>query len=307
MKTILHLSLALLFLASCQGKKEKLQLNLVKGQTYTQRLISNMTITQNISGQQMNMTMAVGGKMVFKVVNSNDSIFDIDVRYESLSMKMGMPNGTMEFSSDKQDEKDVFSTVLGSMRNKSFMVRMDKYGKVKEVKNIDTLFSGFFEKFPQISNEQKQVISDQIKQAYGTKTFKGNLEMTSAIFPEHPVAIGDPWVTKTTMTMSGADVNLESNYKLKEVHPDYYLISGSSKLVTDNKGKFVQTNGMPVKYEMTGTMTTEIKVDRKTGWIIDSKTSQALNGAMEIKDNPKVPGGMFIPMMINNEMELTDK
>ena len=58
---------------------------------------------------------------------------------------------------------------------------------------------------------------------------------------------------------------------------------------------------------MTGTMTSEIKINRKTGWVIESKTSQTIQGTAQIKDNPQMPGGMSIPMTMNNEMTVTEK
>lgn len=64
---------------------------------------------------------------------------------------------------------------------------------------------------------------------------------------------------------------------------------------------------MPLKYDMSGTMISEIKVNRKSGWVIESKINQTLKGTSQIKDNPKMPGGITIPMTMINEMTITDK
>lgn len=75
---------------------------------------------------------------------------------------MSLPNGIMEFSSEKNDEKDIFSTILGVMKNKPFLVKMTKAGKVNEVKNIESVFSNIYDKFPQLTDIQKTANSKSI-------------------------------------------------------------------------------------------------------------------------------------------------
>jgi len=212
----------------------------------------------------------------------------------------------LEFSSEKNDEKDIFSTILSAMKNKPFLVKMTKTGKVNEVKNIESVFSGIFEKFPQLTDIQKQQIQSQLMQAYGEKAFKGNLEMCSAIFPDFQVSKGDKWIIKTKLE-SGMAANMETTYELKEVNDSYCLLSGTSRIESADKDAYIQSNGMPLKYDMSGTMSSEIKINRKRGWIIESKINQALKGTAQVKDNPQMPGGMTIPMTMNNEMTITEK
>ena len=63
MKKILGFVLLLLIVTSCEAKKERFELNLTKGETYTQQMASNMSILQTIGGQQINTDMSSHGKM----------------------------------------------------------------------------------------------------------------------------------------------------------------------------------------------------------------------------------------------------
>jgi len=283
-----------------------LGLNLTKGEVYFQKMISNASVIQTVNGQEMKMNMILNGKMSYKVIDIQDSIYQMEVRYESLSMKMSLPSGVMEFNSEKNDEKDIFSSILGVIKNKPFLIKMTKTGKIKEVKNINLLFSNMFEKFPQLTDMQKQQIQNQLIQAYGEQSFKGNLEMCSAIFSDSPVSKGDKWEIKTKLE-TGMDANMVSTYELKEINNSSYLISGASKIETAKKDPDIQSNGMPLNYNLSGTMSTEIKINRKSGWVIESKISQTIKGTAEIKSNPQMPGGMVIPMTMNNEMTITEK
>jgi hypothetical protein len=51
--------------------------------------------------------------------------------------------------------------------------------------------------------------------------------------------------------MSG---DMTTTYTYAEKKPDYYLIVGDSKITTADKDAYIESNGMPMKYDMTGTM-----------------------------------------------------
>lgn len=305
MKRFFHLLIALVLFTTCQAQKQKLELNLTKGEIYTQKMESNVSILQSVNGQQVNMNMSINAKMAYKVTDIQNAVYDMEVSYESLIMKMSLPNGTMEFSSEKEDENDVFSTILGTMKNKPFLVKMTKAGKVNEVKNIEAVFSHMFDKFPQLNDVQKQQIKGQIMQAYGEKAFKGNMEMCSAIFPDSPVAKGDKWTINTQLE-AGMSAKMETVYELKERSDSHYQIFGNSKIETADKDAYIESNGMPLKYDMAGTMTSDIKIDNKTGWTKSALINQTLKGTAYVKDNPQMPGGLTIPMTMNNKMILSE-
>jgi hypothetical protein len=304
MKSILCLIFSLIILSSCQVKKENLGLNLIKGNTYSQKFIMVNKSVQTINNQQMEMEVNLSCKLTYKVTDIKDSIYDLEVKYENVSMKMKLPNGISEFSSEPKDDKDIFSTLLACIVHKSFFIKMTKTGKIKEVKNIDSLYTNIYEKFPQLSDIQKQQLQSQLMKAYGEKAFIGNFEMTSNIFPDSKVSEGDKWSKKTQLEsgMSGA---IETTYELTKLTDSYCLISGVSKIETADKDAYIETDGMPVKYNMKGTMTSTITIDRKTGWVINTIINQDIKGTMQIKDNPKMPGGMVIPMTMVNEMTIT--
>jgi hypothetical protein len=111
---------------------------------------------------------------------------------------------------------------------------------------------------------------------------------------------GDRWVIKTKLE-SGMTADVKTTYELKEINEDFCLITGVSKIETANRDVYFITNGMPSKYDLTGTMISDFKIYRKSGWIIKSKISQNIGGTIQIKDNPQLPGGMRIPMTMNNE------
>ncbi len=303
MSKLLNLVLVLLILASCQTEKTDLQLNLEKGKTYHQVTNLKSLIKQNIAGQDINMEMIVQGDMSYTVKSVTENGYEMDVEYNRLNLSMQLPNGTMEFNSEKQD---VFSKILAAMKNKPFQITMTKKGKITDIKNIDQLFGSAFDQFPEIPANQKAQIKAQLQKAYGKEAFKGNIEMSTAVYPEKPVAKGDSWEIKTNLN-SGMSANITTTYTYAENNTDYHLITGNSKIVTANKEAYTKMNGMPTKYDLKGDMTSQIKVDKTSGWIIEAKIKQDIKGDVYIKTNPDASKEMKMSMDMKNDLTFTNK
>lgn len=305
MRKFFSLILILIFIASSQAQSTDLTLKLEKGNEYKQIASSKVSIIQDINGQEMNIVATISGTMSFHVKSINENGFGMDVKYEKLSMSMQMPQGIMEFSSEKKDENDVLSMILGAMKNQTFRLTMSKTGKIDDVKNVETLWETVINKFDQLSEIQKEQVKAQMMKAYGAKSLKGNIEMTTAIYPEKPVNKGDKWTINTNIE-SGMSSKLSTEYEFVDLTFDYALIKGNSTIETADKDAYIESNGTPMKYDLLGSMLSEIKVDKNTGWIIEAKIYQEIKGVAYVKENTQMPNGMKIPMTMINEMVITN-
>jgi hypothetical protein len=291
---------------SCKAQATELNLNLEAGKSYKQVTEYKSTINQTFNGQSMEIIMTMKGAVDYLVTAVNDSIYDLEVRYESLGMSMKMPQAEMEFSSENPAENDVFSLFLSEMINFPFEVKMSKTGKVLEVKRIDALFAKIFDTFPDLPEAQKEQVKSQLMNAYGEAAFKGNIEMVSAIFPDHPVNKGDKWVIETKLE-SGIAGKLITTYEFLGEKDGYNLIAGNSIFETDDKDAYIESNGMPMKYDLAGTMISQIKIDKNSGWIVDAILNQNIGGDAYIKANPQMPEDMKFTMSMKTEMVFFDK
>ena len=66
-----------------------------------------------------------------------------------------------------------------------------------------------------------------------------------------------------------------------------------------------EVEGQKMKNVMTDV--SEIRIDRKSGWIIDARINQEVSGEATIAANPDMPGGMSLPMKGTTELTITDK
>lgn len=301
--TLLFLTVAIIF---CQAQKTNLSLNLEKGKEYSQITNAKTSISQDFDGQKSNMEMTINGKLIYKVLSVNTSDYDLEVWYKSLGMSIELPQGRMEVSSDRVDENNIFSIIMSKMIGNSINVKMSKNGKIIELNNFESLFDSIFEDFTDIPESHLEQIKAQMMQAYGPEAFKGNIEIVSSIFPENPVNIGDKWSIQTKLE-SGMSAFMTTEYELTALGPDYAMISGNSVIETEDKDAYIELNSMPLKYDLTGSMVSNIKIDKTSGWIIEADFNQVMEGDAFILENPQLPSGMKVPMTSRSETTITSK
>src|SRR5690606_36306833 len=137
-----------------QTQNSDLSLKREKGKEYKQITNSKTTIIQEVNGQKVNMVMTIKGTMTFLVKDITENGYNMDAKFEELSMSMQMPQGLMEFSSEQNDANDIFSTILGAMKDKAFGITMSKTGKITDVKNVEALWSTAINTFDQLPEMQ---------------------------------------------------------------------------------------------------------------------------------------------------------
>lgn len=302
MKKILFVLITIALTANCQAEKNTLELNLVKGDVYTQGSMSNIKMDLSMMGQNIAIDMSMGGHMSFKVLDIKDNIYDLEVRYDSISMKMNLMDKLMEFSSEKMsDMNDMMSKMMSTMKNKTFNMKMSKKGKIIEVTNMDSIYSDFY-KMSQLSEEQKIQMKAQVEKGFGEESLKSNMGLSCEIFPDKPVEVGDKWTIKGKM-VSTMTADVITTYELKEVAKDYYLISSSSLLLSDSTAT-MEMNNMKMKINLSGSISSDLKVRKRTGWIITSTGKQDIDADAKIDGNMngQIPEGMSMKIKMSGNI-----
>lgn len=301
MKKIFLLGPIFCIFLSCSEQYE-LDLNLELGKDYIQETNLNGHINQTIDGQEIEFKMEINGKMNYHVAGVNEDDFDLNVSYKDLNMSMKFPSGDINYSSNSPSQEDIFSALLSEMIGKSFDVKISKKGKIISVSHLDEMFNSLFKVFPEIDPYTAQQIKLQLMDSYGEKAFRGNIEMVASIFPNKAVALGDSWEIKTTME-SSVKANVISQYTLEKVNDDYYIISGLSKIDSPENSK-LENQGVEMDFTLNGKMESKLKVDRKSGWILDGEIEQDINGRAKMPASQEFPEGLEYPISMINKMKV---
>jgi len=296
--------IGILVLTFAQAQGTELALRLQKGKAYKQVSNSTVIIDQDINGEKVNLEMMVKSSLSFMVKSIRGNSYNMEVVYESLGLDMKLPQVSMSFDSEKNDEQDIFSTILSEMKNRPFKVKMSKQGKIEEVEEMESIFEAAFQKFSQLPEAKLAQMKGQLIKAFGEESFVGNSQMITAIFPQNAVALGDTWSIDTDFK-SGMSARVSSSYTLEKVTRKEIFISGNSKIVSTDKDTYFESNGVSLKYDLTGTMGSEIKIDKSTGWVIEATIGQDIAGDSFIEESLLMPDGMKIPMSMKNKMVIT--
>lgn len=305
MKSISAIIFSIFFIVSCNNHEIDLSLNLKKGDTYIQKLKIESVVGQDLGSEKLNMEMSTESTLSYTVNAIVDDYYDLDVSYTDLTISMVMPQGKLVFRSKRPLEGDHFSMLLEEMCNKPFKVKLSKSGKVMQVSEIDNIFKSESNQFKDLPMQQLLQIKSQLKKAFGTESFIGNLELSTVIYPDKDIDVGGVW-EKNTEIQSIMLVNVQSTYTLTKENQDSYIIKGESNIETKDKDAVVLTDGMPLKYDLSGKMNSELTLDKTTGWVNEAKITQSLKGNAFIPKNPRMPNGMKIPMTIETKYRIAD-
>ncbi len=299
MSRITILSLILLISFQAGAQKKRLELNLEKGQVYKLVQVAKSNVKQEVYGMPMELDMEMVSGMSFKVEEIEDDLYIMHMNYDSLVMQMNGPTGTETYSSE--EEGQMMSYFLGRYKKVPVHLKMNRQGQILEVSNMDAGVDSLFTDLDtMVSPIEMEQIKAQLKKAYGAEAFKGSIEMCTNIYPQQKVRVGDKWNIETRLE-AGMAASLNTEYEFKGREGDNYLINGKGLLETADKEAYVEINGNPARFDLRGDVNSEIKVDRKTGWIVYVKIKQQIKGDTYILPNERFSEGLKIPMDMQNE------
>lgn len=297
--------LILALLACCTNKNKKvLQLNLKKGETYYQTTNTDMTIIQKFNQQQIKVSTGIFAIAAFKVIDANNTVYNLEVTYKKMSISLNLPNGTIEFSSYKNSNADIYN-FMNALIDKPFYIKLTKKGKIIEVNGIDSLINSLTDILKNLDENKKEQVLKNIRNSFGEDAIKASFERITAIFPDDPVKVGDTWKNSIQLK-SIAELQYDNNFELKEANKDYYLIACQSINKTINDVETVHQNGMNLRYNLTGNQSSEIKIDPQTGWIKSEIISEHLSGKVTNVSDNKLESDLVVPMEIYYTMKISD-
>ncbi len=306
MRLISTLLLTSMFIVSGHAQKAKLHLNLEEGISYKQVTHSKANIEQDVYGMKMKIEIIMDASMSFLVKAVSKEAYDMEISYDWMKMNMKLPQTTMEFSSEKNDENDLFSLILAKMKDTPLNLKMNKQGRITEIEDVESRWDSIVNAFDQFPKDQREQVKSQLLNSYGGKAISGSIETYTAIFPEKAVKKGAQWNSVTNLE-SGMPFTLSNTFTYEGSEDGFALITGQGILESVDTDEYIETNGMMMKYKLSGTMNSTIKVDKKSGWIQEASTEQIVKGSSIIQANEQIPQDMTIPMTINSVTELTSE
>ncbi|GAB3906876.1 DUF6263 family protein [Mucilaginibacter boryungensis] len=289
----------------CRAQYVTLALNLTKGQTYYQNTNAVATVEQTVNGVKTTVTSTITGRIAFKITGIRDSLYDMEIRYERLSLKMQLPGGNiMAYNADKVQAGDPMSGIFAAFKNQPIKLVLTKTGNIQLMDGIDAIINRVVDNFTGADAGQKAQIKSMLQQSFGERGFRSNFELGTAIFPSIPVRKGVVWVINSQL-QSARPANVHAIYDLRDITGTYYLIHVNSKIDYMNKDAFENSGSALMRYNLDGHITGDIVVDKMTGWVKQSTINQTIGGTTEVKTNALAAPSMVIPMVMKSDIVIT--
>lgn len=281
MKHFFVLFSLLIFSFTSNSQKNVIELHLEKGKEYRHSIDSKIEMFEKKAGKTTKMNMVITGNIVYLVEKIKKDEMTIKTRYESLKMGIKTKDSEIIYDSENPGE-EIMSRIFAEMKKTTFTIIMNRQGKILKVDGEDKIFSKALDAFTELTSEQKQSIVTEMSKSLGEDSFRGNFELITAIYPSVPVAIGDTWQTKSVLISDKLKQNISNDFTLMEVKPEYIIIEGNSELIP------VMGTSKKDQLLLKGTMTTYLRLDPKTNWMISSKVVQVMKGHYaKYKDDDK--------------------
>jgi hypothetical protein len=91
---------------------------------------------------------------------------------------------------------------------------------------------------------------------------------------------------------------------LEKIESDYVLIRTESEVIPEDKNRYVNISGAPMRYDVQGASRGLYRVNRKTGWTEQATIDMNLEGTSYTRS----PDGkeIAIPLKISSKIEYTN-
>lgn len=283
--SLLAFLFSLLLWTGCADNKNdttaNFQFNLQKGKAYEYEMDFDMK--QEVPGQNINTNMK--SDYVMEVIGDDGNVKTLKTTYERFAMNVEMPGRTISADSDNADSatageindpSQLMNAMFSALKGKSFIIKVDKEGKVTEVTGLEQIADAMVNSM-NVKQEMKPMVRQAFTQQFNEQNIKEIFSQSFNIFPNKPVKVGDSWEKKMSGT-SSMPMDVTTTYTVKSIEGDIVNLEAKSKM------NF--TGGANMSGEQTGTM----KVNAKTGLVVDATFDQKMEGQMKMTTKGKITG-----------------
>jgi hypothetical protein len=264
-----------------------------------------MQMKYDFDVQSMEMEMNMKMNLYYRVITVDPTFYELETKFDLLSVTVNAMGNNITMSSENEKNSNPIFDFFKEITNNSFIIKIDKTGKVLEIRDFAEMIEKSLKKLPQVSKAEKEKFKQQFNQSFNEETIKQNMNNLCNYFPTTPVGIGDEW-DFTYTTNASTSIIINGHYILKEITSEYIIIDVVAKVTTPEESDFVESNGMMMKLNLKGTMTGTYKLDPKTCWTISSIGKMNITGKAEVEANDQLPDGLIMDMTIECDVLSND-
>ncbi|EZH74014.1 hypothetical protein ATO12_14145 [Aquimarina atlantica] len=259
-----------------------LQYNLNVGDSFAIRQDSEQIITQDISGGQQIITNDITAEMSFIVTKVENSLFYIEMKYQTLKMKTSSPSLGVLMDMDTSiipDSTDVQGRIFQGLINSPITMVMQKNGKINALEGTEVLIDNMIKNAGITDPNTITQVRASLDQQWGDNQLLGNFEQMTFIYGDNNATVGDNWENEYTGKMKS-----KNKWNIASIIDENTTIEGASEIEMEN------TNA-GATIIVSGSQKAMITVNNKTGLMLEGSTEGICEGNTLISTMPdtKIP------------------
>lgn len=296
MKKLFSVALIFTFLSGLSSAQIQLDYSLKTGTTYTTKVLLDQSISQTIMGQSQNSDSDQGYGIKMTVIDIEDGNYSIKMVYNSIMINQPMV-GLSYDSETATTEPTGPAKAIASVLDKELNFTLGKDGVISNITGFEALLDSMVANMGITDENQASAFKAQMSAQYNSQTIEDQLNRTLIVFPNKELNKGDTWSEDQSITTPFA-LNIQTTYELAGYDKDTATLNITSDIFTE--GGEMSMNGATMTPDLTGVQSGTIKIDRKTGLILESNMEQLISGLLNITS----PQEMEIPMEITGKTEV---
>jgi len=284
------------------AQKVDMKLDLEKGKEYIQKTQVENVLKRTMQGQVMESNQTQSSAIIVEMLEDNGKTDTYKIEYGVIDMSSSMMGQSQSFTSDTTslETVDPMSAMLAGMTGKEFKAKITEKGRVEEVMDLGELVKVATANLP-----GGPATAEIMSESLGDNGFTKNIELTTDIFPDKPVKVGDSW-TKEQFTSTGLPIVANTTYTLKSVDNGTAVVDVTAKLETDPGNASTQIQGMDATQYFDGERTGTLNVEVASGWVTSGTLQDDIVGSITIAPGAQVPDGMTIPIEMSNTITISN-
>ncbi len=238
--------------------QKKLGYNLKVDDQYTFVQKTSQEITQEMEGMTHSMNNEIQGAYTMQVKSITKTGYIIAFSYTHFKMvsNSNLAGEIMNIDTAKEsDPSDMQANIFKGLIGVAMEMEMLNTGKIVQITGTENLINAMVANSGITDDATKQQVYKAMESEFGSNTLASSFEQFTYIYPETKVRVGDNWQNKHTGDLTADNTWTYVGAKNKE-----RSISGLSDIV-------LSTATEAMSMTLTGTQTTQIVCDAKSGFI----------------------------------------
>jgi hypothetical protein len=307
-KITLILAIIFCFTACEAPEKVDIRLNLEEGAVYKMQMDTEQDIEQNVMGQQHQLTNTVSALIVYTVNEVTEDAYHVTVSYDDYYFEIASPSISIVVEKGVEYQKGdneiaFFQKILSRLFEHSFELKINKEGQVLESKGLDFALGQIFSEMD-IEMDEEQDLVAQFEDMFGKEGVMGSFEVITTAFPERAVAKGEKWTTSLDAVGTAYPMHMETVWVLEDFDENTITLMGEATMTTTDDELLSPElpDNVHTDIKIDGTQSTQLKVNRHNGWIIEGESYSEADGKIRISERRDMSEAMEMPMKIKTKV-----